>query len=387
MSALRKPDYLTGGYKMAFLKLMARILPSDEHLLLFLLVDHVSLVGCFPSLETLADEAGWSVAKVRRVRDRLAAANVIGFVSGSGHQSTRYSIPGLFAHTAALKEKKAARVPEKPVEGAAQGGTEPCNPSLNRKEDGPDLRIVPNHGWAALVFQASEKMRRHWLPHVELVAEGPDGIRLRTAASLYADRIKRELEGDGELHAVALSLGIMPEKVTIETARHGRDPLPPDQKTVPLTRAGQEEMAEAIENKPDKPVLVAYAENTVSLEAYRTRRDDALREMDDGGVPVGDAEVARPQQPDAGPERPHQGGDSGDGAGRTARQDAPCRDGGETQPGLEAGGVSDRGTRDGGDRGAAPPPAQHQPAVPALEDTVTQPLGEHHEQHDDDRPG
>lgn len=385
MSALRKPDHLTAAYKMAFLKPMIRILSSDANVLLFLLVDHISLAGCFPSLETLANETDWSVAKVRRVRDHLAALGVIGFVSGTGHVSTRYSIPGLLANTMEMKEKKAARVPNSPARGAALDGTEPSNPSLNQKKDGPDLRSVPNHGWAALVFQASDKMRRHWLPHVELVAEGPDGIRLKTDASLYADRIKRELEGDGELHTIALSLGILPEKVTIETtARHGTDPLPPDLKTVPLTQRGLDEALQANEDKPDKPVPTMYGRNTVSLEAYRTRRDDALRETDNGGVPVGDAEVARPQQPDAGPERPCASGDSGAGAGRTARQDASCRDASETQPGLEAGGISDRGTRDGGDRGTTPPPAQHQPAIPGMAQRSLTHLEKCHEQDDDD---
>src|SRR5688500_13375898 len=134
MSALRKPDYLTGGYKMAYLASRARHLTGDEFKALFLMVDHLGEKGCFPSQETLAEESGYSQTKVRRLRDRLAAKGEIGFVAGTGHTSTRYSIPGLPAHTAELRAKKAPGVPESPVGGATQSGTKPSNPSFNREE-------------------------------------------------------------------------------------------------------------------------------------------------------------------------------------------------------------------------------------------------------------
>lgn len=318
MSALRKPDYLTGGYKMAYLKSRAPVLTPDQFVLEFMLIDHAGVKGCFPALETLARETGMSKTKIRRVRDSLAAQGEIDFISGTGHEPSRYSIPGLAAHTAELTGKKAPRVSKTPAGGAGLGGTEPSNPSSNRKEgDRPDLRVVSNDGWEALVVRASDKMRRHWLPHIDLVSEGPGGIRLRTDKSLYADRIRRELAGDGELHALAVSLGIDPERVTIEAPGCGPAPAAPD--TVPLTKPGMDEMARRIEDKPGEPESPVLHGNAVSLAAYRTKRDHAAREHDDGGgegaagIPVGDNEVARPRRPDERAERPRDGDGGRDG--------------------------------------------------------------------------
>ena len=135
MSALRKPDYLTGGYKMAYLASRARHLTGDEFKALFLMVDHLGEKGCFPSQETLAEEAGYSQTTLRRMRNKLAEKGEIGFVAGGGRAVTYYSIPGLPAHTAELLAKKAPRVPKPPHEGATQGGTDPCN-SPSKKEEG-----------------------------------------------------------------------------------------------------------------------------------------------------------------------------------------------------------------------------------------------------------
>lgn len=335
MSALRKPDYLTGGYKMAYLKSRAPVLTPDQFVLEFMLIDHAGVKGCFPALKTLARETGMSKTKVRRVRDSLAAQGEIEFTSGTGHESSRYSIPGLAAYTAELTGKTAPRVPKTPVEGATQAGTEPSNPSSNRKEGNrPDLRVVSNDGWEALVVRASDKMRRHWLPHIDLVSEGPGGIRLRTDKSLYADRIKRELEGDGELHVLAVSLGIDPERVTIEAPGCGPAPAVPD--TVPLTKRGMDEMAQRIEDKPDKPEPPVLHGNTVSLAAYRTKQDHAAREHDDvdrkgaEGISVGNAEVARPRRPDQRPERLDECDDRLAGEGSPDPENAGSRDGDET---------------------------------------------------------
>lgn len=331
MSALRKPDYLTGGYKMAYLKSRAPVLTPDQFVLEFMLIDHAGVKGCFPALKTLAKETGMSKTKVRRVRDSLAAQGEIEFISGTGHEPSRYSIPGLAAHTAELTGKKAPRVPKTPVEGATQAGTEPSNPSLNRKKGGPDLRVVSDDGWEALVVRASDKMRRHWLPHIELVSEGPDGIRLRTAKSLYADRIRRELEGDGELHALAVSLGIDPEKVLIDAPGCGPAPALPD--TVPLTKHGMDEMAQRIEDRPDKPEPPVLSGNAVSLAAYKTRKEDAMREHDDGreraaeGIPVGAAEVAWPERDDQRAEPPCDGSGGRHGADDAGLEAPRDRDG------------------------------------------------------------
>jgi hypothetical protein len=42
MSALRKPDHVAGGYKMAYLASRARHLTGDEFKALFLMVDHLA---------------------------------------------------------------------------------------------------------------------------------------------------------------------------------------------------------------------------------------------------------------------------------------------------------------------------------------------------------
>jgi hypothetical protein len=107
MSALRKPDALTGGYKIGYWKAQGRDLTDAEARLLMLLLDYMSVQGCFPSQETLVADTGWSQTKVRRIRDALAEKGVIGYVAGNGHKSTRYSIPGLFAWTAEQKRKTA----------------------------------------------------------------------------------------------------------------------------------------------------------------------------------------------------------------------------------------------------------------------------------------
>jgi hypothetical protein len=329
MSALRKPDHLTAAYKMAYLASRAPFLTGDQFKLEFLLIDHAGVQGCFPALETLAKKSGMSKTKVRRVRDQLACQGEFDFESGTGHTSTRYSIPGLAEHTAEMKRKKAPRVPESGSEGAAQAGTEPSNPSLNRKK--ADLRVVSNDGWEALVVRASDKMRRHWLPHIELVSEGSGGIRLRTDKSLYADRIKRELEGDGELYAIAVSLGIDPEKVVIDAPGCGPAPATPD--TVPLTKRGMDEMAQRIEDRPDKPEPPVLSGNAVSLAAYKTRKEDAMREHDDGreraaeGIPVGAAEMAGTGRDDERAEPPCDGSGSRHGADDAGLEAPRDRDG------------------------------------------------------------
>jgi hypothetical protein len=291
MTALRKPDYLTGGYKMAYLASRARHLTGDEFKALFLMVDHLGEKGCFPSQETLAEESGYSQTKVRRLRDRLAAKGEIGFVAGTGHTSTRYSIPGLPAHTAELRAKKAPGVPESPVGGATQSGTEPSNPSFNIKEgciEGPKkvITLAPADGWHALVLRAPEDIRRHWLD--KLMFQGVDAggrITLSTDNPAVAARVRTMLDEVAGLAGIARSVGVDPAKVVIRSRRHGADPLPPDLQILRPTKAGLDEAAQRIEAASDTPpesMPPMFSGNTVSLAAYRTRLQpptDAGREQ------------------------------------------------------------------------------------------------------------
>jgi hypothetical protein len=279
MSAQRKPDHLIGGYKMAYLSSRARYLSGDEFKVLFLMVDHIGEKGCYPSQDTLAQESGYSQTKVRRLRDRLAEKGEIGFVAGGGRTATYYSIPGLLEHTAEMRGKKAPRVPDSPVEGATQGGTEPMNPSINRKTAAPDLKIVPSKGWDALCYRAPQILRDCWLPHVTLVSEDPDGVRLKATKSFHADRIRKELAPGGALYEIARAVGIEPEKVTIEGPNHA--PVQNQPPVMPVTAQGLNEVADRIEQQSDslriervdKSPLPADGKVT-SLAAYRTKHQN-----------------------------------------------------------------------------------------------------------------
>ncbi len=286
MSALRKPDYLTGGYKMAYLASRARHLTGDEFKALFLMVDHLGEKGCFPSQETLAEEAGYSQTTLRRMRDKLAEKGEIGFVAGGGRAVTYYSIPGLPAHTAELRAKKAPSVPKPSSEGAAQGGTDPCNPSSNREEDRLVLTVVPSSGWYALVMRAPEDVRTRWLDKLTFHGADTDGrITLSTDNPAIAARVRALLDEVSGLASIARSVGVDPDKVVIRSKRHGADPLPPDLSVLQVTPAGMEEAAQRIEERsdtPPEPMPPAFEGNTVSLAAYRTRLQppmDAGREQ------------------------------------------------------------------------------------------------------------
>jgi hypothetical protein len=260
---------------MAYLASRARHLTGDEFKALFLMVDHLGEKGCFPSQETLAEEAGYSQTTLRRMRDKLAEKGEIGFVAGGGRAVTYYSIPGLPAHTAKLRAKKAPSVPKSPSEGATQGGTDPYNPSSNREEDRPILRAVPLSGWYALVMRAPEDMRTHWLDKLTFHGADTDGgITLSTDNPAIAARVRALLDEVSGLASIARSVGVDPDKVVIRSKRHGADPLPPDLSVLQVTPAGMEEAAQRIEERsdtPPEPMPPAFEGNTVSLAAYRTR--------------------------------------------------------------------------------------------------------------------
>lgn len=280
MTALRKPDYLAAGYKMAYLASRARHMTGDEFKELFLLINHLGEKGCFPSQETLAGEAGYSQTKVRRLRDRLAANGEIGFVAGTGHTPTRYSIPGLASHTAELKGRRAPWVPESPVEGATQGGTESLTHSLNREDDRPVLKIVPTSGWAALLHRASAQTRTLWLDQVDLVSQRDGDLVLMAPGSLYVQRIGAMLAQGGELHELARSLGIDTDRVTIKGPAHGAARAAPA--TVPLIAKDQDAFADRLGVQSDTVALPpVFDGNTVSLDAYRTKKAGTVREEEE----------------------------------------------------------------------------------------------------------
>jgi hypothetical protein len=280
MTALRKPDYLTGGYKMAYLASRARHLTGDEFKALFLMVDHLGEKGCFPSQETLAEEAGYSQTTLRRMRNKLAEKGEIGFVAGGGRAVTYYSIPGLPAHTAELLAKKAPRVPKPPHEGATQGGTDPCN-SPSKKEEGSAedskkvIELAPATGWQALKVKAPEDIRRRWLDQLSLEGVGDDGtLYLFAENPAIADWVRNMLNEVGKLGALARSVGVDPDKVKFRTRKHGFDPVPPDLSVLRPTKAGLDEAAQRSEDAsdmPPEPMPPVFGGNTVSLAAYRSK--------------------------------------------------------------------------------------------------------------------
>lgn len=277
MSALRKPDYLTGGYKMAFLTSLLPILTGDQFKLGFALVNHISLQGCFPALDTLAMEMAWTISKVRRVRDQLAEIGLVNFISGTGHKSTRYFIPGLAENTAAMKEKKAPRVPESPPGGAAQDGTEPSNPSLNRKRDGQVLKMVPTTGWQALKALTDDITRTQWLDKLDFVGTDDGGVMVFSTSNPHiADKIRQRLADPADLGRLARSVGLDPDKIAIRSARHGADSFTEGVRTMPLTKRGLDEKAQEIEEKTDVPPepmpTAPLPPNVTSLTAFRDRK-------------------------------------------------------------------------------------------------------------------
>ncbi|MGF7213529.1 hypothetical protein GGE65_008174 [Skermanella aerolata] len=289
-SKKERPEHLWGGNKMGFLAARACHLTGDETKLLMLLLHHLGEEGCFPSQETLMMKAGWSQRKLRRVRDALAAKGEIDYVSGTGHKSTRYSIPDLISWTAEqaakLKPKTAPKVPGSATQGLPPGGTEHLNTSFKRKTPPPDLQIVPTQGWAAVVYHAPEMLKEHWLPHVELVSEGPEGVRLKSTQSHHADRIRKELMPGGALHQLAKKAGLNldnnPDSIRIEAPPCGTTPLLPA--TVPLSAKGQNQMADRIAAKWDgriEPVACPTGSNVVHFNAYCTKFQPFIPEDDD----------------------------------------------------------------------------------------------------------
>jgi hypothetical protein len=380
MSALRKfkaPEVPNAGHRWDYMKnlLTSGIgLSSDARLLLYTLLTHDGDSRTVnPGIRRLVEMTRLSIGRVLAARDELLEWGLISEERGSGTRSSVYRLAALdawFEEWVSVRNSRSSvrnsgsSVP--PVE------TKPSsNPSKPEKGDGPDLRIVPTTGWHALKMQAPDDLRQHWLDKLTLDRVDDDGRIFLTASNpAIADRVRNLLREKAGLKDLAQSVGVDPDKVKIRAPRHGVDPLSSDLPVMPMTQRGMDEKAQEIEDKPDKPVPTVYADNTVSLEAYRTRRDDALREVGDeagAGVPVGDAEVAGTGRDDAGPECPCAGGDNRPGAGRPDSPAAPHSIGGEAQPGLEAGGVPDSRPGPGGDRALAVSPSHRQPAAPALD--------------------
>lgn len=208
---------------MNFLAAQVRHLTGDESKLLILLTHHMGERGCFPSQETLMEETGWSQRKVRRIRDALAAKGAIGFVAGTGRESTRYVIPGLLAH------ETASRVPESAVEGLPPGGTEHLNKEIEKK---PVLTIV-REGWPSLVHQAPDLQREHWLKHLVFDGRDADGtIRLTAPNTLIQTTVKKMFGEDPAIISLARRHGIDPGRVEIRSAKKPGADLPKQESRV-----------------------------------------------------------------------------------------------------------------------------------------------------------
>lgn len=287
MNAVRKPRpaHLFGGNKMGFLAAQVRHLTGDENSLLLLLVHHMGEEGCFPSQETLMEETGWSQRKVRRIRDALAAKGVIGFIAGTGHKSTRYSIPGLSAYAEEQRQKTAPRMPESAVEGLPPGGTEHLNTKLNNK---PVLKLV-GKGWPSLVHLAPEFQRDHWLTHLTFDGQDDDGtIRLTAPNTLTRDRVRTMLGEDPAIIALARTLGIDPEKVKIRADKPAGAGLPAESQVRDGEPGGfdhrrsmgrqfkenMDRLADKLEAASDQPVVPSRPQcnKVTDLAAYRTKK-------------------------------------------------------------------------------------------------------------------
>lgn len=338
MTALRKfkaPEVPNAGHRWTWIMSLLEMgipISGDARLLLFVLVGHDGdgrLVN--PGIRRLAMLTGASVGRVMAARDELLEYGLITEDRGSG---TRSSVYRLVALDAWFKEWVSVRNPPPSVPDSGSSvhpvQTNPSEPSEPEKEGtgGSEKKVakmVPVTGWQALKAAVDDHTRIHWLDKLEFIGTDGSGVMVFSTDNPFIAARVREMFDGCQLGSLARSVGVDPAKVAIRTAKHGVDPVPPDLRTVPLTPRGLDDMAQRIEDKPEPPVLSG---NAVSLEAYRTRLNDVAREHEvDDGVPVGDAEVARPRGNDEREERQRLDSDSGPGSGGAGAEDQGDSDG------------------------------------------------------------
>jgi hypothetical protein len=289
MSALRKPSTSptpNAGHRWSFIKMLMEsdaALSADAGWMLCVLLMHHGDEGLVnPGIRRLAHMTRMSPGRCMAARDELLAFGLITEDRGSGTRSSVYHLVALDAWYEARSSVRNL-TPSVPDSGSSVHpvGTNPCLTPDPEKEDRPVLRIVPSKGWLAVVERATEEMRRFWLNRVELVDQGPEGaVRLTTPSSLHREKVLGFLAPGGELHDLALAAGVDPGKVTVEGPAHAM--APPRPPTVPLTARGMNEMAQRLEDASDTVVLPPVLDGkTVSLAAYRTKREDLRREKDD----------------------------------------------------------------------------------------------------------
>jgi hypothetical protein len=234
------------GHKLNFMMTATVTLTDAEYRLESLMLAHWSDDGCWPSLERLMKITGWTKAKTRRVRDSLAAKGRIGFVSGTGRDSTRYRLKAAEEwwnqHPSRVPARAAPCVPESAVEGAGQSGTESLEPIIESSGGAPGtaaappsappegkvVDMTPRKGWVGLLAQADPQIRKFWLDAGFVVSDGPDGLVVRFDKSLHREKVTRMLEPGGELHALAVRCGINTSKVLIQGPACSTAPPPPD---------------------------------------------------------------------------------------------------------------------------------------------------------------
>jgi hypothetical protein len=301
LSALRNSQALdapNAGHRWDYMaKLLASgiSLSADARLLLFVLLTHDGAERRVnPGLRRLAEMCGMSIGRCMAARDELIAASLITCTLGSGTRSSEYRLVNLdawFAEWIAARSSvpnSLVSVPDS-CSSVHPVGAKPLESSKSEKRDRSVLRAVPSSGWYALVMRAPEDVRTRWLDRLTFHGADADGrITLSTDNPAIAARVRSMLDDVAGLAGIAYSVGIDPGKVVIRTKRHGADPIPPDLSMLQVTPAGMEEAAKKIEetsDTPPEPMPPVIGGNTVSLAAYRTRRDrtgdEARPELED----------------------------------------------------------------------------------------------------------
>lgn len=109
----------TGGYKLNFLANNTAGHTDAEVRMLMILMDRWSEGGWFPSLTKIAEQTGWDVRKVRRVRDGLVAKGTISYEPGDGRTNSDYELKTAKAWWETRGDTTTApRMPHPPPEGA-----------------------------------------------------------------------------------------------------------------------------------------------------------------------------------------------------------------------------------------------------------------------------